>query len=245
MKEILTQTELDEMLAKHRQTAQVNIRFLRPCVGGQPAGEKGLRAFAEHHLGLEPDTPEFDAAIARIGKEEIGERDEAPELGEVEEKKVYAVNVIRHGKDGMPYIAAHQIKALIKQACTRMGLFKSNAGSKGDVSELGTIQATGASLQDPERPWEVYLRKDGKAAATSFLEITGSVGTPKGKMSISHHSELSEEGAELEFAIIWPAKKLTSKDMALVMAAASKIGLGSCLSLEDYGRFEVVRMEMV
>jgi len=238
----LSQNDLDRMLQHIRSTATITARFLRPLAGGQPAGDKGLAAFVEHWLKISPDSPEFQQAIDRIKNEEIGERETTPEAGEVQTETVYAVNVIRRGEHG-PYVAEHQIKAMLKQAASRLGLFTAKKGSKGDVAEMGTVTAAGDSLQDPKRPWEIHLRKGGRAAATEFHSISGSVGTPSGKKSIQHHTEVCEEGAEFCFKIEWPAKKLTATDMALVIAAASKIKLGSCLSL-GYGLFEVMSMEI-
>ncbi len=43
-------------------------------VGGLPADEKALDAFAEHHLGI-ADPEERAKAVQRILKEEVGERD--------------------------------------------------------------------------------------------------------------------------------------------------------------------------
>ena len=237
------QQELDAMLAEHRQSMTIKARFLRPLAGGQPASDDGLRAFIKHHLGIAPDAPEFEAAFQRIRKEEIGERSTTPETGEVQTEEVYAVNVIRKSEHGS-FLLEHQLKALIKQAASRLGLFqvKGKVGAKGDIAELGTITATGESLQNQDRPWEIYLRKNGAAAATHFVPISGSVGTPQGKKSIQHHTEVAEEGAEFSFQIAWPKKRLTMDDMKLILAAATQIGVGSCLSL-GYGRFEVVDLQ--
>ncbi|MFH1724300.1 MAG: hypothetical protein ABII00_06725 [Elusimicrobiota bacterium] len=237
-----TQRDLDAVLDAERERAVVRCRLLRPLAGGQPAGEKALRAFAEHHLGLAPGTAEFDAALARIQSEEIGERETTPEDGEVKEESVYAVNVIRRGEKG-PYILEHMVKALLKQAASRMGIFKAKPGAKGDVAEMGTVEAAGESLQDLVRPWEIYLRRNGRPVGTSYALISGSVRTPQGKKSIQHHTETAEEGGEFTFAFSWPARKFSKDDLKRTLAAATKIGIGSCLSL-GYGRFELVSAEV-
>lgn len=242
--QLLTQKDLDEKLAGVRTTAVINARFLRPFAGGQPAGDKGLAAFVQHHLGIDPESLEFEKAIARIRKDEIGERETTPEGGEVATSDVYQVNVIRQTELGS-YISEHQIKALLKQAASRLGIFsaKGKVGSKGDLAEMGTIRACGESLQSEERPWEIYLRSGDRPASTEFVVLNGSVSTPMGKKSIQHHTEVSQEGAEFCFSVSWPEKKLTKDDIAMVIAAATQIGLGSCLSL-GFGRFEVVSMEI-
>src|SRR5262249_43016011 len=80
-------------------------------VGGVPADEKVIRMFAEHHLGIK-DEVERDAAVKRILKEEVGERDITPELGEIKEKQVYGVNVVRRTEIG-PFLGDWMIKACI------------------------------------------------------------------------------------------------------------------------------------
>ena len=243
-----TQEGLDAVLEQRRNSAKVTARLLRPLAGGQPATDKGLAAFVEHHLKIEPETAEFDAAIARIKNEEIGERETTPEAGEVKEQKVYSVNVIRRSPLG-PFVGAHQIQAMLKQAASRQGFFVSRRGSKGGMSEMGTVLATGNSLQNSDRPWEVYLRYCNGGdlvvpAETQFVEISGSVSSPQGRKSIITHTEVAQEGATISFDFRWPVGKLSEKDMAETVWAATKIGLGSCLSL-GYGVWEVESMEIV
>jgi hypothetical protein len=235
-----TQRDLNSLIEEIRTTATIRARFIRPLAGGQPAGEKGIQSFVQHHLGLDPESEEFAKAVERISKEEVGERETTPEGGEVETSEVYQVNVIRRSEYG-PFVLEHLIKALLKQAASRLGIFTAKKGAKGDMAEMGTVEAFGDSLADPNRPWEIHLIKDGAAAKTEYAVISGSVNTPKGKKSIQHNTETCEEGAEITFRISWPPNKLKADDMAKVIGAATVIGLGSCLSL-GYGRFEVVKM---
>jgi hypothetical protein len=234
------QKRLNEALAKFRSTIKVKCRFLLPFAGGVPASDKALEAFIEHHLHLVPETDAFKETFSRIRHEEIGERDTTPEQGEVSTQTIYAVNIVRSTPDG-PFISAHQIKACLKQACSRLGMFNARGkmGSKGDVAELGSVCASGDSIGNPDAPWEIMLRKDGKPAPTHFDLISGTVGTPKGKKSIQHHTQVVEAGSEFEFTISWPSERLSPDDMMLAIAAMTQIGLGSCLSLA-YGRFEVI-----
>lgn len=233
-------TDLDKLLKKHRTWAIVKAHFVRETAGGQPAGRKQIEAFVEHHLKFKPGTQEFIDIVNRIEKEEIGERDTAPPDGELETTKVYGVNVIRKSdKDFGPYILEHMIKACLKVAASRLEIFTKKRGSKGDLVEMGEIMAHGDSMRDPERPWQIYLTNgNGDPVGTEFKVISGSVSTPTGKKSIKHHTEFAPEGSKFEFKIYWPPKKIKHKDMLLMLAAARKIGLGSCASL-GYGRFEI------
>lgn len=236
--------QLMEILESFRTKVVVKLRLLRPSVGGQPAGDKGLEAFIEHHLNLDPrrgadkkpTNPEFLAAFERIKHEELGEKDTTPETGEVEEKRVYGVNVVRKDERG-PYLLEHQVKAMLKQAASRIGIFSAKLGSKGDLAELGTVVACGDSLQDPKEPWKLYWRKDGAPAATSFDTMRGSVSTAQGRKSIQYEAERVMAGGEVEFELRWPPQKLLREDVVKVFAATLAIGLGSALSLGN-GRFE-------
>lgn len=235
-----TQRDLDTILSEKRQVARVRLRFTRPYAGGVPAGDDALKAFVVHHLGLAEGTPEYAEAIARMRSEEIPT---TPLGGEVETAEAYALNVIRTGAAG-PYVAAHQVKALFKQAASRAGYFKKKVGSKGDVSELGDALATGASFKNPAHPWEIYLVDgQGRAARVEIVKLCGSVGTPQGKKSIMHHTETAVEGSEIHFDFHWLKGKLTTEDFVTSMALASRIGLGSCQSF-GYGRFDVVELEV-
>lgn len=238
-----SQGDMDAILGKRRARARIRCRAIRPIAGGQPAGDKGLRSFVEHHLGLEPGSKDFEDAVKRISEEEIGEVDVTAEGGEVETKEVYQVNCIRKSKIG-PFLLEHQVKAMLKQAASRMGIFKKKIGSKGDLAEMGTVRAAGASLMDPKRPWEIYLLAGSKKpAATHWEKISGSVNTPKGKKSIMHHTEVTQEGAEFEFEVDWMPTKLKKADFLALVAAATQIGIGSCQSL-GYGKWEVVEMDV-
>lgn len=237
------QEDIEQMLGKIRNRAVCTIQFTREFAGGQPATDKGLAAFVQHCLGIGPEDPEFKRTIARIKHEELGETDTTPEEGEVKESGVYAVNCIRRSEHG-PFVLEHQIKAMVKQSASRLGLFQRKRGSKGDLAEFGVIEAAGESLQAPDRPWEIYLRQNDAEAPTTWVRLNGRVQTPQGPKSIDHHTEVAAEGSKITFAITWPSNgKVSKDDMALIIGGCTLIGLGSCLSL-GYGRFEVESLEI-
>ncbi len=245
-----TQADLNQILGRIRSKATFKIRFLLPLLGTQPATQSGLEGYIQHHLGIDPqrDTEgkptnsEFIEAFNRIKSEEIGERDITPEGGEVEEKKVYGINVVRKSALGS-FLLAHMVKAALKQSASRLGLFEKKRGSKGDMAEIGEVFSEGDSLQVKDRPWEIYLRKNGAAAKTYYETERGSVTSPKGRMSIQYEAEHVEEGAEAEFSFHWPARKLNEEDMAQVAAVATAAALGGARSL-SHGKFEVVDLRI-
>jgi hypothetical protein len=240
--------DLRGLLEKYRCALLCTLMFRRGCVGGQPATQQGLEAFVQRVFEIDPmrldgdkknppTNPEFIAAMGRV-QGEIGERNLTPAQGEVEEKKVYGVNVVRQSPLG-PFLLEHQVKAGLKQSASRLGMFQRMPGSKGDLAELGTVMARGDSLQNPDRPWELYIRKDGRPAKTEFTTLRGSVQTPKGKKSIQYEAETIEEGATVSFELRWPPDKLTRNHMAEVVAGLLAVGLGSARSL-GYGQVDVV-----
>jgi len=243
MAEKFTREDLNKRADKFRAKVVVRCRFTRPHAGGQPATEKSLQAFVKHHLKLDPDGQEGADAIARIMNEEIGEREDTPDGGELKEEKVYGVNVIRRNDNG-PFILEHMVKACVKVAASRLGYFVKKRGSKGDLSEMTLVRAHGASLKDPERPWEIHLTDaEGNPVGTHYELISGSINSAQGKKSIQHHTECSDEDCYFEFEYRWPATKIKKNEMLDIMAAIGNIGIGSTRSL-NFSKFEVIEGEI-
>lgn len=221
--------------------AIASCRFTREIVGGQPATPEGIQAFCLHHLHI-PEGPELDAAVKRILGEEIGEREVTTETGELKEKESYGLNVLRHDDFG-PWIGDWQLKAALKQGASRVGLFVSKRGSKGDMAEMGKISAHGISLHGPD--FRIHLMDEsGEApAATIYQKFLGRVNTPTGAKSIVNDAECAPAGTRFEFRFQWYDGKLTEKDIVAIFAALPVIGVGSVKSLER-GKFDIERLEV-
>lgn len=207
-------------------------------VGGVPADEKAIRAFAEHHLGL-ANPEEREKAVQRILKEEVGELDITPELGEVKEKQVYGVNVVRRTNIG-PWLGDWMVKACIKQAASRLGVFTEIRGSKGNFAEAGRVSAIGPSLKEADHTERIYVTNSGPDAPahTYFKEFMGRVQSPRGAMSIIHHSECIAPGSRFAFEFRFLAGKVKEEDIRDVMAMSMIMGLGSVRSMEC-GKFRI------
>lgn len=235
-------TELVRALNGKLTTAVVKIRFATMVIGGQPAGDAGIAAFVKHQLELTGD--DATAAIARIKKEELTDtpEDVTPADGEFTEEKTYGLNVLRRTDLDYAYIGTWQIRAMLKQAASRIGFFVQKHGAKGDLSEGMLVRPYGASLVGEGQ--QVVLLVDGKPyAAHVFKKFMGSVSSAKGKVSIVHDSETAPAGCEIEFTVEWPSKLIKPKNMAAIFGLAERVGLGSVRSME-YGRFEVVSLEI-
>lgn len=214
----------------------VEARFVRETVGGQPAGEKGLRAFIAHHLKLEGEAAE--QAYHRIkGDEGV---DITPPLGEIKEQEVYSLNRIRSNDFG-PWLGDWMVKACFKAAATRLGMFMAKRGMKGDVSEMGRVQAYGHSAKGAPQEINLY-DEEGNPATTFYQEFKGKVSTPQGANSIVTTAECAPAGSRFSFTFRYKTNNNVSEmDIARIVAAMQVIGLGSAKSMER-GKFEVIRL---
>ena len=235
-----TMKELSNVYASYCGSAIAVCRLTREIVGGQPATDEGIRAFAKHHLKIPDD--QIEDVVARIKGEEIGECDKTPEAGELKEKESYGLNVLRRSAFG-PWLGDWQIKAALKQAASRVGLFVSKRGTKGDIAEMGRISAHGISLHGPE--FHIYLidSESEAPAGVEYKKFFGSVTTPSGRKSIVNDAECCLIGSRFEFQFQWYDGKLTEADMVSIFSALPVIGLGSAKSLEQ-GKIEIEKLEI-
>ena len=237
-----TKHDLNAVYNHYCGSAIAVCRLTRELVGGQPATDDGIRAFAKHHLKLAED--QIEAAVARIKREEISERNTTPEAGEIKEKESYGLNTLRHSAFG-PWLGDWQIKAALKQAASRVGLFAAKRGTKGDVAELGMVTAHGISLHGPE--FQVHLIEPAEngngPAQTEYQKFMGRVNTPSGAKSIVNDAETCVIGSRFSFRFQWFDAKLTEKDMLSIFAAMPVVGLGSAKSLER-GKYDIESLEI-
>jgi hypothetical protein len=215
-------------------------------MGGVPADDKLLSMYVKHQLGLAGD--EAIEAIARIKQHEIGTVDLPYPEGEINEQETKSVNVIRRDDHG-PWIGDWMIKANLRTAASRIGLFSAKLGSKGDMAEMGSITACGVSRgpsHSPDSPHgvfggrEIYLRDHTgtRPAPTEFRMLRGRVATPQGPMSIVTMSEACLAGARFAFQYRFYNGKISDSDVADIFASAMVIGLGSAKAFEC-GKFRI------
>ena len=234
-----TTSDLRAVYSGYCGVATAKCVLTREMVGGQPATEEAVRAFAQHHLHI-PEGTGLDAAVSRILREEIGERDANPGEGEIKERESYGLNVIRRSEFGS-WIGDWQLKAAIKQSASRVGLFVSKRGTKGDVAEMGKVSAIGISLHGPE--FQIHLMDESGASPvrTTYQRFMGRVNTPSGPKSIVNDAECAPVGSRFEFQFQWYDNKLTENDIVGIFACLPVIGVGSAKALER-GKFDIVEL---
>ena len=249
-----TTSDIDQAYGNLTGSCTVEAEFLTPHMGGQPASEDGIRAFVAYQMGrtnpkLNPnselhDKAEFERTVKRIMAEEIREDvDTTPEGGEIKEAASYAVNVVRRDESG-PYIGAHMIKACLKQAASRLLIFSSKRGSKGDVAEASEVRAWGKSLNLLCSAYNVHLlNADGKPFGPgherTFERVSGRVHGPQGAVSIQTDTEVFPPGTRFCFEFSIFGARITEEDVVNMLAVAGKQGLGSVRSMER-GKWRVI-----
>ena len=237
-----TFSELNSRYQELTGLARCECTLATELVGGQPADESGVKAFVQHHLHLVGQDAED--AVKRIMKEELGERDIAPETGELQEKQVYGVNAVRRTELG-PFLGNWMVKACFKQAASRLDIFRQLRGSKGDFSEAGQVVAVGMSLLDHDHPEQIYLLSPSGnlPAPTYWSEFMGRVSTPHGAKSIIHHSECVAPGTRFAWEMRFLSSRVNEDDVRDVLALMMVVGLGSARSLER-GKFRIEKAEV-
>lgn len=238
---IITGNEVEAVYQELTASLKVEAELITDMVGSQPASEDGIRAFVTHQLKLSGQ--EADKAVENILTREVGERDKRPPEGELTEVESYAVNVIRRTAYG-PYIGDWMLKACIKQAASRCGLFKKKIGTKGDFVEGGRVYAMGSSnngATDDIR--KIFLYKNGNPAPTFYRKFFGKVSTPQGSKSITHDSECVKPGTRFAFEYRFMRGKTNKEEVLSILALMCNTGVGSAKPFEC-GKFKIIEADL-
>lgn len=237
---IYTAKDLEDRFLELTGIARVRATFQTELVGGAPADEAGARIFVQHHLKLEGD--EAEAAIRRILSEEMGQPEGEVGEGELEEHRTYGLSILRRDECG-PWIGTWMVKACLKCAATRLGLFMSKRGSKGDVAEGGRVIGIEASACAVHVDRVHLVDEEDLPAKTYFRQFKGRVSSPRGSVSIVGDRECAPVGTRIAFEFRWKKGKLQDDDIANLFAMAQNIGLGSAKAFER-GKFTIQELEI-
>lgn len=255
--------KLRRIYEKITARAYLECTFVTELVGGVSATPEGIRTFVKYQLGLPGNLTalsedertkrmkETEDACQRILRDETQyDSQKDPEhAGELDEKLTYGLNTLRRDEIG-PWLGDWQVKACIKGAGSRLGLFLKKKGSKDDIAEMGEVRAAGVSAKNPEHPERIYLvNSDGQSAPkTEFKTFKGRVQGPKGSVSIVSDKECAPPGTRFAFEFRLSAGqksmgKISKDDIAGIFAIAMTIGLGSARAFER-GHFRVDKLEL-
>jgi len=231
---VYTHEELAELFDAKTIAIRCIGTFTTSAAGTVPADDKALADFCRHHLGLTDD--QIPAAVARIKREELGEKDTTPETGELAEKESYGLVSWRKDEEGRPWLGHWMIKACAKHAWQRLGFSVARKYTKGDLAECTTVAPMGHSAMStsPERVYLYTIGDEGKATAatTEYARFTGSVGHPTGKVSICNDVEIVAPGSHFGFEMRVPSRVIKEPDLRLMLALMPRIGLGGARSFE-------------
>lgn len=238
--------DLTKRYQKRCKRAHAKCVLVRALVGGVPAAEDDLRAYIKHYLKPKPEAGQTQAqaeesAFQRIMAEELGERAVEIGTGEIQQKLVNQLNVVRKDKHG-PWLGDWMIKACLKASASRIGLYKDKRGTKGDMAEMGQVRALGISLLNKPLPHQIYfVGPEGKGATIRYEQFRGQIISPQGPKSIITDAEVVPEGSQFEFEFRFADGKISNDDVGDIFAVAMTIGLGSAKSFER-GKFKIDKL---
>ncbi len=223
-------------------TVTAECRLVTMMAGGVPSTEEGVRAFVIHQMRV-PKADVEETVKQILSHELVGSRITPPE-GELEETVDRGVNLIRRDTIG-PWLGDWMIKACLKAAASRVGLFKTKIGTKGDMAEMGSITPVGISAGSNGTGSErrIYLRDSSgqKAAQTTLEFFRGKVSSLQGSNSIVNLAEVAPIGTRFDFKFQFAQGRITNDDIGRIFGCAMTIGLGSCKAFE-MGKFAINRL---
>lgn len=246
---VMTQDEITQGFELYTHRLHFECTLSRELVGGLPATREGIEAFAQYQMEILSEE-EKNSAVARIMTDELGlkpgeEVNITPPEGELDEKLVGQVNVLRTHPDHGPWVGDWMVKAALKQTASRIGIWVLRRGSKGDMSEGARVFATGNSaLEKDFHPERIYLRNsENDGPAKIFWQtFRGRIQSPNGPTSIVTHAMCVEPGARFEFDYLFLGDKMEDEDIRKIVYFLGNTGLGSSRAMER-GKIIINRVE--
>ena len=259
---------METIQSKSRNVFLIELEFNDDVLGTQPRTEKLMRQFIESKLnreardaekkGLNPPSEErrkelIDRHLGRLFNQGV------EETLEEEEKRMHTT-FFQDGKG--PYVGVYQVKAMIRDMLTSLGITKSKRGSKSTFDNLLSVRAcsTSGEVYQGENGLRLHFRRlekgsDDKLVWRIVPEVDGAVDkcahvmTAQGPRSVLKRHDKVEKG-RLRFVVSVPASMPKNRETALlrdeeiqkVFLAAQKAGLG-CSRSQGHGSFTVVRLE--
>lgn len=192
---------------------KVSLRFRERVYGGIPKTKELIDNYVSSKFGVE----NLDLAEKLKGEMDIQEETEKITTG------------FKRDKRGRPYLCDYQVKAMLRQAATRLKLTTAT-GKKGLKQDL-----TDGLFVD--RQIVLTLLTDLQTE-----DFVGHVTTRQGKRSILKASEYVEK-AEIKFMVkILRAAVISKENLKDLFLLGQEIGLGSNRSFEN-GKFDLLSLK--
>ena len=239
----------------------VELQFTEDILGGQSQTRELLTAHLEAMLrreakeaekqGIEPPSEERLQELLERHLERLF-TDGVDDTIEAESERMHTTFFRdRHG----PYIGVYQVKAMIREMMSCLGITMKKRGSKQTFQHLLAIRACDGdgNILEGEQGLRLHFFRDGDVVpeVDGHLEMSANVATPQGKRSIlKRHDKI--DNASIRFAWTLPANARQNRSTALlkdkevqeIMAHAQNDGLGAVRPL-SHGTFTVTRLERV
>ena len=152
----------------------------------------------------------------------------------------------RQGRPGI-WMPSNNIKAMLKENWSVLGLRQKVRGSRGALAEglfVWGVAPSHVDANDPvEREW-VYLGQEPTGVHTA---VSHSIGPSGPVHAIKRHEYVDK--ARIEFDVIIASansvnEKISDDELAATLVHASEHGLGACRS-QGFGRFHIVSVEEI
>lgn len=203
----------------------VAIAIREKLCGGKPKSDALLEAHIIRQTGHDDEATKKLVAQAKEGA--------PPEEGDLENRVEQSSTRFLADERGL-YLDAYQVKAMLRQSGSMIGLYKKRFGTK-------QICAEGLEVKGLEHERRIYL---GKSSPDGTYEATVHVNGPKGKVSGIKRVDFVE-GVRLKFEV-WILKTeagekrhVGEKDLVEILRFGQENGVGADRS-QGYGKFDVV-----
>ena len=259
MKDLLE--NMQDELQKSTNNFFVEVEFVDSILGGNPVNPTVFRTHIEARLRREARTaekkgvvPPSEERIQEIVKRRMEEMfgsdvDTTIESQEGKTRTTFKTN------DLGPYIETRQIKAMLREMMSTLGITVAKRGSKQTLQHLICVKSCADSGGEPDGVWvnQINFERGDDGAfveeVDDHVEMCAHVMGPLGPRSlIKQHDRIY--GSKIRFLIKVPANLPKSQSTAVtrdeeiqrMLAHAQDDGLGACRS-QGYGKFRVIKLE--
>jgi len=239
----------------------VEIEFNEDVLGGVPRTRELMAKFIESRLNREAKAAEKKgiAPPSEERKQELLTRhldrlfsDTVDETIEAESERNHTTFFQdEHG----PWIGEYQVKAMIREMMSCLGITMNKRGSKQTFQHLLTVRACDeeGNIVEGDQGLRLHFLRDGKVVSEvdGYVDKTAHLMTAQGPRSaLKRHDKVVK--ASLRFALIVPAGLpknrstaiLRDEEISKIFTHAQNDGLG-CSRSQGHGSFKITRLERI